>query len=272
MALSKRRTQGDFILSMFLLFLPLNPGPTQEHHCTGGPHGLDVFSTRHVGHETGQTDGTQFQVRPKESKGQGQGGKGGVYLNQVHGKGKPTGQDLAKAQGVQEDGEADRTNVEQQESVHKLARRPRFDDLEKEQKVHVESQKVLGVQVKDFDRHRGVLVKGFGLGRAAVAGGARLGEARRGEMGSNQRVGAKHKDDFQDAGWPTGGFDGGPTIVIVIDAAHEAHEGIKNVFMHKGSRKDCLVGIISRVGQFGQDFEGKVSRPSLNNACTKKRR
>ena len=37
--------------------------------------------------------------------------------------------------------------------------------------------------------------------------------------------------------------------------------------MDKGARQNSFIGIVSRVRQLGQNFEGKESRPCLNDAC-----
>jgi hypothetical protein len=143
---------------------------------------------------------------------------------------------------------------------------PVVDEVEKDHKVHKETEKVLGPQVKELDHARSELVKALVLFRSAFVRGAGIGEAGEGVPRSNDNVGPKHVCELDD---PTGQVRAqvGPGRFIVVDGAKDGHNSKEDVLVDKCARQHRSVRVVARVGQFGQNFKGEEGGRALENAC-----
>jgi len=224
---------------------------------------MNLAVSRHVSCYTRSGNGTKLGVRDKHVIGQGNGRKGGIDLRQIDRHGKLGGQNLFKSEGVQENAQTDRTQIQEKHSVQKL---PVFrrHEVEKDHEIHVETEKVFGPKVKELDHAGGNLVELLVLGRPAVVRGTSVLETCNGKPCANQYVRPKDINVLENAA-SQGGSKCLPRLFVVIDRAKDAHEGKENVFVDKGSRQDGFVRVVSGVVQLGQDFEGKVGRGSLKN-------
>lgn len=191
-----------------------------------------------------------------------------INLKEVDGKGQLSRKDLLEAKGMQKDGNANGSQVQQVQAVNELGLLGGWSS-QVDQKVDEESQKVLGPQVKELDHFGSNGVKGHVLGGSAIASGSSGTELGHGEPGTDQNVGKEHKHGLHNL-TRNMGLDFGTEFVIVVHRSKDTHHGKENILMHKTTRSDCLVRVVARVRQFWKDLEGKECRIPLDDTCTKK--
>ena len=140
-----------------------------------------------------------------------------------------------------------------------------FDKPHVDHEIKVKPQKVLGPEIKEFDRQCAKFVKSFVLSGASLVRLSGIGKTREREPRAHRNVRPKNVHGFQQA---TTGMRAqhGSTFRMVINGTKDRHESEECVFVHETARQDRLVGIVAGIVQFGQYFEGKVSRPTLDDA------
>jgi hypothetical protein len=244
-------------LSSFLEYLPLNASVSgQQYHGAETPYTVHFSVARHITQQTSQGDGTKLGVRNEHVVGPGNARKGRINLHQVERHGQPRWKDLFESKRVQENGEADGTEVEQEHSVQEL---PVFfsHNTEKDHKVHVESKKVLGPKIKELDHAGSALVKLFVLVAPSLTRRTGVLEACNGKPSADHNERPKDIDALQDAAKyvRSKGLAG---LLVVIYRSKYTQECKEYILVNKAPRQDSFVGIVSSILRIGQDLERKV--------------
>jgi hypothetical protein len=245
--------------------LPFNASVSgQQYHGAETPNTVHFSVARHVTQQTSQGNGTKLGVRNEHVVGPGNSRKGRINLNQVERHGQPGWKDLFESKRVQENGEADGTEVEQEHSVQEL---PVFfrHNTEKDHEIHVESKKVLGPEVKELDHARGALVKLFVGVAPSFARRTSVLEACNGKPSANHNKRPKDIDALQNTTTYVRPKRLAGLLVVIYRSKH-TQEGKEYILVNKASRQDSLVRIVSSILRIGQDLERKVRRRALKNA------
>ena len=120
-----------------------------------------------------------------------------VNLEEINGKGQLGGKDFLEAEGVEENGNADSSNIQQKHSMQKMPL-VRGGFLHENQKVNEKSQKVFRPKVEDFNHLRTDFVKHFVFLRSALSSTSSGAKPSERKPGSDHDVREKNKHGFHD--------------------------------------------------------------------------
>ena len=139
-----------------------------------------------------------------------------------------------------------------------------LDEIQKDHVVHKKAEKVLGPEIEKLNHESRNLIKPLVLGCATLVSLSRIRKARNRVPRTNHNIGPKDVGVLNHATTQIRS-ERFSRPFIVVNRTKDGKNGEENVFVHKASRQDSLVRVITGVVQLWQNFEGKVRRRSLQD-------